>query len=149
MSSRFILILLPCPPIRYSLLKRRRPLSPLTNGQDQTQQYQPQAHGLWVTKDLRPPSPTPFHRPAALLTWNKQATELIPVTVSSCLQILYIYRRMVFTLQLRVSLTFLERHLYIPGVVDPEPQVADLEPELVVYPPVDLESLSLHPGLDS
>ena len=109
----------------------------------------PQAHGLWVTKDHLPLSRTPFHRPAVLLTWNKQATELIPVTVPSCLQILYIYRRMVFTLQLRVLLTFLERHLSILGVVDLEPQVADLEPELVVYPPVDLESLSLHPGLGS
>jgi len=149
MSSRFILILLPCPPIRYSLLKRRRLLSPLINGQDQTQHYQPQAHGLWVTKDHLPLSPTPFRRPAVLLTWNKQATELIPVTVPSCLQILYIYRRMVFTLQLRVLLTFLERHLSILGVVDLGPQVVDLEPELVVYPPVDLESLSLHPGLGS
>lgn len=65
------------------------------------------------------------------------------------LQILYIYRRMVFTLQLRVLLTFLERHLSIPGVVDLELEVVDLEPESVVYPPVDLESLSLHPGLDS
>jgi len=125
-------------------------LSPLINGQDQTQQYQPQAHGLWVTKDHLPLSPTPFHRPAVLLIWNKQATELIPVTVPSCLQILYIYRRMVFTLQLRVLLTFLEHHhLSILGVVDLGPQVVDLEPELVVYPPVDLESLSLHPGLGS
>jgi len=56
---------------------------------------------------------------------------------------------MVFTLQLRVLLTFLERHLSIPGVVDLELEVVDLEPESVVYPPVDLESLSLHPGLDS
>ena len=125
-------------------------MSPLINGQDQTQQYQPQAHGLWVTKDHLPLSPTLFHRPAVLLIWNKQATELIPVTVPSCLQILYIYRRMVFTLQLRVLLTFLEHHhLSILGVVDLGPQVVDLEPELVVYPPVDLESLSLHPGLGS